>query len=103
MKRLCLVLFVLFECFAQDPPPGRPPRVQSPQEIPPTVKPTREAIIKEDYKKNLQDAAALARLADELKSELENGDKNVVSVKTMRKAEDIEKLAKNIHSRLKRY
>jgi hypothetical protein len=102
MKRLCLVLFVLCACFAQDPPPGRP-HLQNPQEVPPVLKPTRDAIIKEDYKRNLQDAAALARLADELKTELENGDKNVVSVKTMRKAEDIEKLAKSIHSRLKRY
>lgn len=67
------------------------------------VKPARDAIVKEDFRRNLEDATTLARLADELKSELENGDKNVVSVKMMKKAEDIEKLAKNIHSRLKRY
>jgi hypothetical protein len=102
MKRLCLLFFVLCACFAQDPAPGRPhPQVQ--QEIPPIIKPTRDAIIKDDYRRNLEDAATLARLADELKSELENGDKNVVSVKMMKKAEDIEKLARNIHSRLKRY
>lgn len=102
MKRLRLVLFVMCACFAQDPVPGRP-HPQGQQEIPPTVKPTHDAIIKDDYKRNLQDATTLARLADELKSELENGDKYVVSVKTMKKAEEIEKLARNIHARLKRY
>jgi len=60
-------------------------------------------IVKDDYKKNLEDAAEMAKLADELKEDLENGDKYVVSVKAIKKAEDIEKLARNIRSRLKRY
>lgn len=99
MKRLCLTGMVLCASFAEQAPPRQGP----PQEPAPDIRPTREAIVKDDYKRNLQDAATLARLAEELKSELENGDKYVVSVKTMKKAEDIEKLARNIHSRLKRY
>ena len=99
MKRLCLMGVFLCACFAEQ----APPRQGQPQEAPPDVKLPREAIVKDDYKRNLQDAARLASLAEELKSELENGDKYVVSVKTMKKAEDIEKLARNIHSRLKRY
>ncbi len=63
----------------------------------------REAIVKEDYKKNLEDAAELAKLADELKADLEKGDRNVVSVKDMKKTDDIERLARNIRGRLKRY
>jgi hypothetical protein len=103
MKRLSLIVITFCASFAQ-PPPRESSRINTPpQEAPPELKPRREAIIKDDYKHNLEDAAALARLAEELKSELENSDKNVVSVKTMKKAEEIQKLAKNIHSRLKRY
>jgi len=105
MKRLSLLCLVLGAGLAQPPPPPlkQGPRVNTSQEAPPDTKPTREAIVKDDYKRNLQDAARLASLAEELKAELENSDKDVVSVKAMKKAEDIEKLAKNIHSRLKRY
>jgi len=39
----------------------------------------------------------------DLKTELENGDKYVISVRAMKNAEDIEKLARNIKNRLKRY
>ena len=46
---------------------------------------------------------ALAKLAEEVKEDLEKDDKYIVSVKTIKKTEDIEKLARNIRSRLKRY
>lgn len=63
----------------------------------------REAIIKADHKKNVEDADALLKLAEELKADLEKDDAHVVSIKSMKKAEDIEKLAKSIHGRLKRF
>ena len=95
---------VVCSAFAQDTPSGRPRLQAPPQEAAPdVVHAHREAIVKDDYKRNLEDAAMLARLAGELKSELENGDQNVVSIKTMKKADEIGKLARSIHSRLKRY
>ena len=113
MKRLCLTLVLFAGCFAQPAPRPCPAGTcgtptddinQAPAPDPnfPNRK-TRELIVKEDYKRNLEDSAALARLAADLKADLESGDKNVVSVKAMKKAEDIEKLARNIRTRLKRY
>lgn len=108
MKRLSLMLVLLGGCFGQFPraQPGEDPLPQPSEQTPqklPNGKTQREMIVKQDYKKNLADSAELARLAEELKSELENGDQYVVSVKAMKNAEDIEKLARNIKSRLKRY
>jgi hypothetical protein len=80
-----------------------PPITHTEEPTLPNGKTQKEMIVKDDYKKNLADSAELATLAEELKSELENGDKYVVSVKAMKNAEDIEKLAHNIKSRLKRY
>ena len=106
MKRLSLILVVFCGCFAQAPhPPGYDPQSQqSPADPPlPTGKLQREMIVKQDYRKNLEDSAELAKLAEDLKTDLENSDKYVVSVKTMKQAEEIEKLARNIRNRLKRY
>lgn len=69
----------------------------------PNGKSQRDAIVKADYKKNLEDAAELAKLAEEVKADFEKDDAHIVSIKTLKKTEDIEKLAKNIRSRLKRY
>jgi hypothetical protein len=63
----------------------------------------REEILKLDHKKNLEDAARLLELAQGLKSELEKSGRSVLPVTSLRKAEQIEKLARSIRSRLKRF
>lgn len=81
----------------------RPPRLEEPAEPKlPNGKPQREEILKEDFKKSLEDARELARLSDELKTELEKDDRHVLSVSTLKKTEEIEKLARRIRERLKR-
>ena len=115
MKRLGLLLLIFCVCFAQTPPQTKGP---PPSYAPPGPNPSpgaeadtrllngklqRDEIVKSDYRKNLEDAAELAKLAEEVKADLERDDKYIVSVKTLKKTEDIEKLAKNIHARLKRY
>ena len=97
MKRLFLLSLV---CFAQ-----LPPRPVAPETDPklPNGKSQREEIIKADYRKNVEEAAALAKLAEELKLDLEKSDRNIVSVKHIKQTEEIEKLAKSIRGRLKRY
>src|ERR1700683_2780509 len=109
MKRLCLMLAVFCGCFAQ-PQPQQPPLTRqnppvdtSSSDRLPNGKSQREMIVKDDYKKNLEESAELAKLAEDLKADLENSDKYVVSVKTMKKTEDIEKLARSIRNRLKEY
>jgi hypothetical protein len=42
-------------------------------------------------------------LADELKAALEKSDYNVLSVGTLKKTDDIDRLAKRIRERLKRF
>jgi len=60
-------------------------------------------MLKADHKKNLEDAAELVKMSEELKADLEKNDRYIVSLKTLKRTEDIEKLAKNIRGRLKRY
>jgi len=59
--------------------------------------------LKADYQKTLEDARALSKLADELKADLEKSDYNVLSVGTLKKTDDINRLARRIRDRLKRF
>lgn len=61
-----------------------------------------DEILKADYQKSLDDARELSKLADDLKNEFEKNDPRVMSLATLKKSEDIEKISKRIHSRLKR-
>jgi len=56
-----------------------------------------------DHKKNLEDAAAMAKLAEEVSEDLEKDDRYVMSLKTLKKLDEIEKLTKTIRGRLKKY
>src|SRR6266705_5474808 len=69
----------------------------------PNGKSQREEILKADYKKNMEDAAELVKLAEDLRAELEKNDRYIVSVKALKETDDIEKLVKNIRGRLKRF
>jgi hypothetical protein len=112
MYRLCL-FFLCLICvtagLASGQDLGSPSFLPPPPDHPaadrklPNGKSQREEILKADYKKNVSDAAELSKLAGELKSQLENGNPDVVSVKSLRQLEQIEKLAKRIRGRLKRY
>jgi hypothetical protein len=104
MKHLSLFLLLLSICCAQDAATPRGRQGSSLEDIDPHLAHTqREALIKADRKKNIEEADGLLKLAEELKSDLEKDDAHIVSVKSMKKTEDIEKLAKSIHGRLKRY
>jgi len=69
----------------------------------PSGKLQRDEILKADYEKSIAEARELARLADELKLDLEKNDRNVLSIATLKKTEEIERLAKRIHDRLKHF
>jgi hypothetical protein len=56
-------------------------------------------LVKAQYAQLTSDTEKLTKLTNELKTELANP--NVLSVGSMRKAEEIEKLAKKVRSRLK--
>ena len=61
-----------------------------------------EEIVKAEHQKSLQDAVELVRLSRQLRMELERNGRHIVSVSSIKKTEEIEKLARRIRSRLKR-
>jgi len=68
----------------------------------PNGKSQRDEILKAEREDNLKDAAKLADLANELKEALEREDRFVFSLSTVKRTEEIEKLAKKIRSRIRR-
>jgi hypothetical protein len=66
----------------------------------PNGKSQQDEILKADHERDLKDAAQLIELAEQLKQELEKNDRHVLSLSSLKKTEEIEKLAKRIHSRL---
>jgi len=81
-------------------PPEMPPRVETDTKLP-NGKSQNEAILKAEYQKTLQDAARLVALSRSLQRELQRTDSHVLSYNSLKKAEEIEKTAKQIHDRLK--
>jgi hypothetical protein len=67
----------------------------------PNGKSQKDEILKSEHQQNLKDAAELADLAEQLKIDLEKNDRYVVSMATIKKTDDIEKLAKRIRARMR--
>ena len=80
----------------------RPPEAEDEDVKLPNGKSQRTEIIKAEHKKSVADAGNLARLASEVRDELESGSADVVSLKTLKKLDDMEKLVRTIRGRLKR-
>ena len=104
MKKLLLLplmamglLFSQFDAGRREQPQsdGRPAKL-------PNGKSQQEEILKADHEKTLQDAAQLVKLSEELQDELIKEDRHVLSIATLKKTEDIEKLARRIRTRLKK-
>ena len=62
----------------------------------------RLMILKSDAKKSKEDVAKLIRLARKLRDEIDRNEYHVVDLGSLRKTEEIEKLAKRIQGRMKR-
>lgn len=106
MRPILLLTFCLTLASAGQPPQPQPPGPPSGREAEdrlPNGKSQKEEIAKDDYRKSLEDSRELVKLAEALELELEKNDSHVVSVGTIRKTEDIEKIAKRIRNRLKRF
>jgi len=67
----------------------------------PNGKSQKEEILKAEHQQNLKDAVELAELAEQLKLDLEKNDRYILSMATLKKTDDIEKLAKRIRARLR--
>ena len=81
---------------SQFPPRREPGRREGPEEPP---KPDPRLLLKHNQKEIKRDAERLFELADQLKKEIEKTDSaEILSLDLVRKAEEIEKLAKRIKS-----
>jgi hypothetical protein len=107
LLRVC-ALAVAVACLASlalTQAPVRATRPRSPADedevILPSGKSQKDEMLKAEYQQNLKDAADLADLAQQLKLDLEKNDRFVVSMATIKKTDDIEKLAKRIRGRLR--
>ena len=102
--RIVLLFSLALALTAQQGPPERTLPPEPPEDVRlPNGKLQREEILKADYQKTLEDARALSKLADELRADLEKSDYNVLSVGMLKKTDDIDRLAKRIRDRLKRF
>jgi hypothetical protein len=82
-------------------PTEPPPKPEVDHKLP-NGKSQNEAILKSEYEKSLKDAAQLVELSQSLEKELKANDSHVLSMASLKKAEEIEKIAKRIHGRLRR-
>jgi hypothetical protein len=98
---LPLAVGLLFSQIDTPPRPHRQPE-DSPDVKLPNGKSQQEEILKADYQKTLQDASELVRLAEQLQDDLIKEDRHVLSLASLKKTEDIEKLARKIRTRLKK-
>ena len=69
----------------------------------PNGKLQRDEILKMNYEQNVRDAEELTMLARSLEEDLEKDDRFVLSLSSLKKLDDIEKLTKKIRGRLKHY
>ncbi len=68
----------------------------------PNGKSRKLELIKHDYAKSLEDVAEIIELARTLEAEMEANTEHVVSLDSIRKAEQIEELSKRLQKRMKR-
>jgi len=81
-------------------PVAFPQAVPGENQEPPNL-PSRDVRAKAAYQDSLDDARKLLALAESLKVDIEKNDRYVVSIDTIHKTEEIEKLAKRIRGRMK--
>ena len=99
LPRCALALSLVALALSQEPLPRNP---SQPEDVKlPNGKSQREELLKAEHEQNVRDAAQLADLAQQLKEDLEKNDRYVLSVATLKKTDEIEKLAKKIRSRLR--
>jgi len=96
-----LVLLLLGAGAQRHPQP--PDKPDKPEILLPSGKNQREEILKLDFEKTKTEAAELAELAHQLKAEIEKNERHVIDMRTLKKAEEIEKLARRIKDRMRRH
>jgi septin family protein len=98
-----LVLVMCGPAFAATPPPAVAPQVETRQD--PAQKEMQERMAREANKKRQQDIREetdkLFQLATELKAAVDKSNENLLSLDVVRKADEVEKLAKKVKEKMK--
>jgi len=68
----------------------------------PSGKSRNMAVLKQDFERSKKDLTEILQLAKELQEEVEKNEEFVVDLRSIRKAERLERLARNVKSRMKR-
>lgn len=80
-----------------------PPITEEPEDVRlPNGKKQQDEILKADYEQNLKDARELVNISKAFEQDLEKNDRFVLSLSSLKKLDDMEKLAKRIRGRMKR-
>jgi hypothetical protein len=83
--------------------PDTPNTAPNPDDIRlPNGKKQMDEILKADYERNVSDARELTGLAKSFEQDLEKNEAFVLSLSSLKKLDDMEKLTKRIRARLKR-
>ena len=103
LATVSLVLIASGNSFAATPVPVASPQVETRQD--PAQKEMQERMAKEANKKRQQDIRndtdKLFQLATELKAAVDKSNENLLSLDVVRKAEEVEKLAKKVKEKMK--
>jgi hypothetical protein len=86
----------------QNPRENRIPPI-TPSDFPKPNEKQKQAIVDYNFKKLKKHAADLADLAKSLQKEIEKSNENVLSLEIVKKADEVEKLAKKIKNEAKGY
>jgi len=62
-----------------------------------------ELILKSDHAASVKDVETMRKLVEDVKIEMEKNDRHILSIATLKKLDEIEKLAKRIRGRMKRF
>jgi hypothetical protein len=69
----------------------------------PNGKRQKDEILKAEYEQNVKDAQELLNIARSFEEDLEKDDRYVLSLSSLKKLDDMEKLTRRIRGRMKRY
>ena len=100
---MLLALLPLLAWQARQSDPNEPSPVPEGADVRlPNGKSQKEEILKADYEKTRKDAAQLVELAQSLQEEIDR-DRHVLSIASLKKTEEIEKVARRIRTRMRRF
>lgn len=101
-RRAALLLGWAPLCASPAVPPGFPPRTDPPKRLP-DGRLLTEAIIKQDYERNLRELEEMERLLEHIEETLRKSAAGKAGGGPLRELEQVERLSKRIHARMRRY